>query len=55
MLMAVHMSGCADELEPLTRLLRQWRREGLLTKDEASDLAETAPMSRMGDWWLDEA
>lgn len=53
MLMAVQMSGCGDELEPLTALFRQWRRDGLLTQDEASDLAETAPLSRMGDWWIE--
>ncbi len=54
MLMAVQMSGCGDELEPLTALFRQWRRDGLLTRDEASDLAETAPLSRMGNWWMDD-
>ena len=55
MLMAVHMSGCGEEVEPMTNLFRQWRRNGLLTKEQARDLAETAPMSRMGDWWVDEA
>ena len=54
MLMAVQMSGCGDELEPLTSLFRQWRRDGLLTQDEASDLADRAPLSRMGDWWIED-
>ena len=54
MLMAVHASGCGEEVEPLTDLLTQWRRAGLLTKAEAAKLADAAPMSRMGSWWIDD-
>ena len=54
MLMAVQMSGCGDEREPLSALFRQWRRDGLLTRDEASELADRAPLSRMGDWWIED-
>jgi len=53
MLMAVHSSGCGDEVEPLTNLMNQWRQEGLLTKEEAAKLAFAAPMGRMGSWWSD--
>lgn len=53
MLMAVHSSGCGDEVEPLTNLMNQWRREGLLTREEATKLVDAAPMSRMGSWWVD--
>jgi len=51
----MQMSGCGEELQPMTALLRQWRCEGLLTREQARDLAEAAPMSRMGEWWVDEA
>lgn len=53
MLMAVHSSGCGDEVEPVTELLNQWLQHGLLTKNEANDLAKAAPMSRMGGWWVE--
>lgn len=54
MLMAVHSSGCGDEVEPLTNLMNQWRREGLLTREEAAKLAFAAPMGRMGSWWSEK-
>ncbi len=54
MLMAVHASGCGEEVDPLTDLLTQWRRASLLTKEEAAQLADAAPMSRMGSWWIDD-
>ena len=53
-LMATSVAGCHEEVQPMTTLFRQWRRDGLLTRDQAQALAVATPMSRMGTWWAEE-
>lgn len=53
-LMATSVAGCPEEVLPMTTLFRQWRCDGLLTREQARALAASTPMSRLGNWWAEE-